>query len=109
MSEAQELPDIDEAIISALVNAVGATAFAEMRSRFVDDLCQQASLLKAACSTGDQDAVREAAHALRGAALNIGLARLADIAGRFEQGEPVNIAHLDAVLETGIDRLGAVA
>lgn len=109
MSDWREKPEIDTQTVSTLVGAVGESVFREMREQFVTDLTSLTASYARARAAGNDAEAQAAAHALKGAASNIGLLRLAALASRLESGETGDAAHLDAELGTALVRLeGAV-
>ena len=67
---------IDTVTIDALVAAGGPEVFDQLKAQFAADLRSLTAACHDAGCAGNQALVREKAHALRGAALNIGLLRL---------------------------------
>lgn len=109
MADWQSVPEMDEAIVSTLVEAVGADAFAAMKGQFIDDLKSLFLAYQAASSANDAQAARETAHALKGAASNIGLSRLGALAARLEAGESDEDGNLEPVFNASVQRLAEVA
>jgi HPt (histidine-containing phosphotransfer) domain-containing protein len=105
MSDWRDKPEIETQTISTLVNAVGVSVFRDMSKQFVADLVSLAARYRQARERGDEADARANAHALKGAASNIGLLRLAALASRLEAGETGEAVHLDAELETALARL----
>lgn len=105
MSDWREKPEIETQTVSTLVNAVGEGVFRDMRRQFVADLTSLAQRYARARTDGDDAEARAAAHALKGAASNIGLMRLSALAGRLEAGETGEAGYLDDQLQTAIARL----
>lgn len=99
--------EIDNAMIGGLVSALGAAAFEQLKSPFTADLTSLAASYLQARNEHDDAAARTAAHALRGAALNIGLNRLGHLAGTLEAGKHQDEAELEAVLATSLACLHA--
>jgi HPt (histidine-containing phosphotransfer) domain-containing protein len=101
--------EMDRGVIDALKGVVGDEAFAEMTKQFAVDLerLHQAYISARACS--DDRAAREAAHAIKGAASNIGLARLGMLAGLLESGNVDDEIELDPVFESALKHLNTNA
>ncbi|WP_417492450.1 Hpt domain-containing protein [Maricaulis sp.] len=96
---------IDTATIDALVAAVGPEVFDQLKAQFAADLRSLTAACHDAGCAGNQALVREKAHALRGAALNIGLSRLGHLAGALERGETADAAELQPVLDGALSAL----
>ncbi|WP_323761984.1 Hpt domain-containing protein [Maricaulis sp.] len=109
MSDWNEYPEIDPAIIRNLVDAVGMYAFSGMRSQFVTDLRSLTQAYHDAFARSDLADARASAHALKGAASNIGLVRLGAIAGELEREATDPGSDLDAILDISIARLEAAS
>jgi len=109
MSNWEQVPELDEAIVSTLVAAVGQDAFAAMKGQFIEDLRALCLAYQAAYEACDEAAAKSTAHALKGAASNIGLARLGALAARLEGGETVDNESLSGVFESSIERLRGAA
>ena len=100
-------PEVDNGTVSALVAALGAETFADLKTQFAVDLQTQAAAHLQARRDGDGSAARQTAHALRGAALNIGLTRLGHLAGALERGEHGDEDELATVLTRSVSGLMA--
>ncbi|WP_339743778.1 Hpt domain-containing protein [uncultured Maricaulis sp.] len=100
-------PKVDTSIVGALVAAVGPDTFAALKTQFAEDLQAQATAHLQARHDGDDPAAHQAAHALRGAALNIGLTQLGHLAGALERGERGDEGELPGVLTVSISSLMA--
>lgn len=109
MSDWKSVPEVDETIISTLVAAVGADAFSAMKVQFIDDLRSLYAAYLAASEAQNADAARETAHALKGAASNIGLARLGALAASLEKGQTEDSTELPPVFEAALEKLDEVA
>ncbi|WP_203291347.1 Hpt domain-containing protein [Maricaulis parjimensis] len=107
MSEWQDQPELDMAAVSTLVAAVGKPVFDDMKGQFVADLSRLVETYGTAHSGGDDGEARAMAHALKGAASNIGLKRLAALAAELERGNDQHAAELTAVLEGSVRQLEA--
>lgn len=105
LSNWNEHPEIDTTIIRTLVDAVGMDAFSGMRSQFVSDLRSLTQAYHDAFARSDLAEARASAHALKGAASNIGLVRLGAIAGALEREATDPGGDLDAILDLSIARL----
>ncbi|WP_300556518.1 Hpt domain-containing protein [Maricaulis sp.] len=105
MSDWRSKPDLDDQIVSTLIAAVGSDAFMEMRGQFIDDLKNLHQAYKEEAGRGDAGAASQTAHALKGAAANIGLVRLSGLAAMLESGDTSVAADLDAVFETAVGSL----
>ncbi len=109
MSDWRNQPEIDPNIIQALTNAVGAEAFAGMRDQFVSDLRSLARAYQEALANSDEDQAKASAHALKGAAANIGLVQLSQIAAELERDAHDPGEALNAVLDRSISSLESVS
>lgn len=96
---------INAEIAGTLKAAVGAEAFAAMTEQFADDIESLVARLKSCLDSGDEQGGREAGHALKGAAANIGLQRLSALAHAFEAGEKSDQAALDGLLTESLQAL----
>lgn len=105
LSDWNEYPEIDLTIIRALIDAVGIETFSSMRAQFVADLRSLAQAYHEAFARSDLAAASASAHALKGAAANIGLVRLSAIAGSFEQEATDPGPSLDTILDMSIASL----
>ncbi|OLF81121.1 hypothetical protein AWH62_00130 [Maricaulis sp. W15] len=109
MSNWQDHPEVDPTIIQGLIDAVGHDAFSGMRDQFVTDLRSLAEAYKQAHAGADFDQARAHAHALKGAAANIGLVQLSVIAGQLERDGSDPGSDLAAILDRSIVRLEAAS
>lgn len=109
MSDWRNTPEMDPEVVNTLVSAVGKDAFAAMKVQFVEDLRSLYTAYEAAHANQDSEAARQTAHALKGAAVNIGLKQLGALAAALEAGETSDVSHLGAVFADSVDRLEAVA
>lgn len=109
MADWQSAPEMDETIVTTLVDAVGAETFSAMKGQFIEDLKSLLIAYEAAVAASDDKAARETAHALKGAASNIGLARLGALAACLEAGDRSDDAQLNTVFEASVERLAATA
>lgn len=105
LSDWNEHPEIDTTIIRTLVDAVGMEAFSGMRAQFVSDLRSLVQAYHDAFARSDLAEARASAHALKGAASNIGLVRLGALAGSLEREATDPGSDLDTILDTSIARL----
>jgi HPt (histidine-containing phosphotransfer) domain-containing protein len=105
MTDWKTIPELDEKIISALKSAVGVEPFYDMSKHFAEDLSNLCVAHGDARGRNNADAAREAAHAIKGAAANIGLTRLSALAGNLEAGDQTDADQLDAVFGSGISKL----
>ncbi|MHA6287662.1 Hpt domain-containing protein [Maricaulis sp. CAU 1757] len=105
MSEWQQQPEINDAIVDGLIGAVGADVFRSMTEQFADDLCSLASKYEQARAGGDRAEAQSAAHALKGAAANIGLQRVSALATHLEAGDMHAADQLKPVLDQSLQRL----
>tara|TARA_R110000868_G_scaffold6550_2_gene36973 strand:- start:43960 stop:44337 length:378 start_codon:yes stop_codon:yes gene_type:complete len=103
----REAVELETRTIDSLISAVGPEVFASLKTDFVVDLRGQSVAYRGARSAGDDVLASESAHALRGAALNIGLYRLGGLAAELEGGERKDEDLLEEVLETSLARLMA--
>lgn len=107
MSDWRDQPEFDSSVVRTLIDAVGADAFAPMRKQFVTDLKTLGQSCQEALSRGDVEEMKSTAHALKGAAANIGLARLSAVAKHLEKGEVEVGPELVGVLDRSIECLEA--
>lgn len=107
MPDWRDEPELDMQVIATLVNAVGQAVFDGMKVQFVSDLTGLANACEDALGKGDMVAAKAAAHALKGAASNIGLVRLSALAAQVEQGNTESSHALETELETAIRSLNA--
>lgn len=105
MSDWQGKPEIDTAAVQALVGAVGENVFRDMRVQFEADLRRLVETYWIAVDRGDLADARATAHALKGAAANIGLMRLSALAAELEAHGDAAKDALDAELEVAVTRL----
>jgi HPt (histidine-containing phosphotransfer) domain-containing protein len=108
MAEWENLPELDETIISALKSAVGDEAFVGMAALFEDDLGKLCLAYREARNKESTDGSREVAHAIKGAAANIGLVRLSALAADMERGDFSTDLRLDEVYKSGMQKLKTV-
>ncbi|WP_300531169.1 Hpt domain-containing protein [Maricaulis sp.] len=102
MSDWRSKPDLDDQIVSTLIAAVGSDAFVEMRGQFIDDLKNLRHAYKEEAGRGDTGSASQTAHALKGAAANIGLVRLSSLAAILEAGDTAAAVDLDTVFEAAV-------
>ena len=109
MTDWQSQPELDGTTVSTLVAAVGAEAFNAMKQQFIDDLESLATRYLAAEERGDDAEAKACAHALKGAAANIGLQRLSALAASLESGDQAQAEALRPVLSASVDQLRQAA
>ena len=95
-------------IVNTLRSAVGADAFAAMAEQFATDLRNLEQSYAAARASQNETAARETAHALKGAASNIGLTELGALAANLEAGDTSQEGELKALLDASLDALSKV-
>jgi signal transduction histidine kinase/DNA-binding response OmpR family regulator len=83
---------IDPAAIDKALSAMPRPVLAEMVHEYLDQAPQTLARFRAALRDAQTDDLRNTAHAARGAALNLGLAAIADTAASLQEGA----AHLPA-------------
>lgn len=103
----REAVELETRTIDGLIAAVGLEVLSSLKTDFAADLRGQSVAYRGARTAGDDVLASESAHALRGAALNIGLCRLGGLAAELERGERRDEHLLDEVLETSLARLMA--
>jgi HPt (histidine-containing phosphotransfer) domain-containing protein len=108
MTDWREKPEIDTAAVQALIGAVGEAVFRDMRVQFVADLRRLVDTYWASLDRGETADARATAHALKGAAANIGLLRLSALAARLETDGDTEKGALNAELDTAVTRLREV-
>ncbi|GAB2510586.1 response regulator [Lysobacter humi (ex Lee et al. 2017)] len=80
-------PVLDEAVVTqlrALAEASDPALLAQIFGAFRSDTAQRLGLLRTAAAHADADLLRRTAHTLKGAAANVGAARLAATAGELD-------------------------
>ena len=107
MSDWQGQPELDMVAVSTLVAAVGKPVFDDMKGQFVSDLERLVSEYGEARARNDSEEAKALAHALKGAASNIGLKRLSALAADQERGELGDAAALPDVLDVSVRHLQA--
>ncbi len=106
---------LDEGRLETLVGVGGTDLLGNMVELFRDYSARQVELLEEAVARSDAQAVREAAHGLKGGSLNLGLVGLADLALAMEraggEGDVERAGHLlpavREALEAGLEALAA--
>ena len=109
MTDWRNAPEMDPEVINTLISAVGAEAFSAMKQQFIDDLRSLYAAYSEALSNQDDEGARQTAHALKGAAVNIGLRQLGALAAALEEGKSSEADHLGPVFQVSVDRLEAAA
>jgi two-component system, sensor histidine kinase and response regulator len=87
-SARSETPDgmtLDAAFLDALAHEIGPGGVAEMIEIFLSDAPARMTAIQRAMADGDIQTIRREAHALAGAACNVGLARLANAGGALQR------------------------
>jgi len=107
MSDWQTRPELDPTTVSTLVSAVGKPVFDDMKTQFVADLERLGREYAEARARQDEAEARSVAHALKGAASNIGLMRLGALAAELEQGNAELAGQLVPVLDSAVGKLMA--
>ena len=113
--EARKVEALDESYLRRLVDALGAAKVAELIARFPEDARAHRDQVMRGQAAGDLAATQAAAHALKGIAVSVGLAALAEASGAVEEvcraGQAERLAilsgRLDERLEEAIVRLCA--
>ncbi|MGE5478372.1 MAG: Hpt domain-containing protein [Bacteroidales bacterium] len=77
-------PLVDQAAQDDLADALGAEDFADLITRFFQQLPELTERIVTAMRAGDAVAVGKAGHTLKGAAINLGFVRLSADAHRIE-------------------------
>lgn len=75
---------LDRVVLAEVVGEVGLETFESLIDRLAEDVADYVTRIEAAGQAGDDDAVRAAAHTLRGAAAVFGATQLAACAGDIE-------------------------
>jgi HPt (histidine-containing phosphotransfer) domain-containing protein len=109
MNHWRDEAEMDQGVVDALKGIVGADAFSEMAKQFEVDLMRLYQSYQQARSESDECAARDAAHAMKGAASNIGLTRLGALAGLLETGSMDDVGELGPVLTSAIEHLNTRA
>ncbi|HZV76630.1 MAG TPA: Hpt domain-containing protein [Candidatus Babeliales bacterium] len=81
---AEHLRDLDAVQLSKLRDILGSEQLSLLLATFRDDLQACLTKLRDGRDQGDAGKIRFAAHELKGAAGNVGAARLADVAARLQ-------------------------
>ncbi len=106
------LPLLDAEARADLADTLGADVFASLMRTFRQSLPTRMREIEQALADGDVQAGVKAAHSLRGAASNLGLARLAHLLDRLESGLKKNEDGMDAVfaamVEAAMDTIEAI-
>jgi HPt (histidine-containing phosphotransfer) domain-containing protein len=105
MDNWHDRPEFDGATVCALKNAVGDDAFAVMKVQFREDLERLRTAFLEARDNADPTATKETAHALKGAASNIGLMRLGALVGGFETDPSADSGDFVATFDSAIEHL----
>jgi TMAO reductase system sensor TorS len=105
--DAQE-PALDQAYLEELVAALGRPKVAEIVAGLADEARPHQARLEEAIRGGDLSAARDAAHALKGIAVNVGLPALSRLLGAIETAcearDPEPLGPLVARLAPAMDR-----
>ena len=109
MDNWRDRPEFDDQTANALKAAVGSDAYAGMTVQFCEDLERLWACLTEARERADDEVTRETAHALKGAASNIGLVRLGALAAAIEIGNTDDTHELDEVFNSALDHLKRAA
>lgn len=109
MSDWRSAPEMDPEVINTLIAAVGKEAFSAMKQQFIDDLRSLYGAYSEAHANDDSETARQTAHALKGAAVNIGLKQLGALAAALEAGDTSQADALGAVFAVSVDHLEAAA
>jgi signal transduction histidine kinase/CheY-like chemotaxis protein/HPt (histidine-containing phosphotransfer) domain-containing protein len=109
------LPVFDAGRLAALREVFGAEEFRLALSHIPDEAANCLSQMNAAVSAGDLDAVRKAAHSLKGMAGNFGATRLAAISRSIELESPAidvvarTLRELEQIVEETCARIREIA
>ncbi|PCD03891.1 hypothetical protein COC42_06070 [Sphingomonas spermidinifaciens] len=116
---AAAIPVLDAAKLADLEATIGAANTDRLLAMMTDELGRAPGAIAGLIDAGEDEALATAAHALKGAALNVGAARVADIARRIERaceaGEPTEafapmlLAAADLTARAIAERHGALA
>ncbi|HLO75952.1 MAG TPA: response regulator [Magnetospirillum sp.] len=107
-----QLPLLDEEARADLADTLGDDVFAALMRTFQQSLPTRMREIEHALASGDVQASIKAAHALRGAASNLGLARMAHLLERLETGLKKGETGMDAIfaamVEAAMDTVEAI-
>ncbi len=95
-------PLLNEQFLSDVITATSTAIMRQIADTFWDAAADLTTQLETACARNDPSARKLAAHTLKGAAGNVGGARLAELARQLEDAEPSDAAalvtHLGAII-----------
>jgi histidine phosphotransfer protein HptB len=97
-----ERPVLDHAVL-AEIRSLGADFLDEIVAVFVVDAAARLARLHAVCTAGAGDAIRKEAHGLKGGALGVGAARMAEICSAIEQNAGTGRIAEAVALESSLD------
>lgn len=86
MTDALDAPLVDRSTLEPIIEAAGAETMARVLDAFWAQSEPMMNAVAEACETRDAEKLRHAAHDLKGAASNVGAARVAAIAAAMEPG-----------------------
>ncbi len=101
---------IDTSMLNILKNTLGDQGFSACQEEFAVELHHLVRTYQKLRIEGDDSSACEIAHALKGAAMNIGLMRLGQLAGQFERAlssgqAPDDEENLSETLDEALDAL----
>lgn len=109
----QQVPVVDDVVIERLralrdqVARPGEDVLGELLALFVNDTRVRIRAIRTALAEDNGEARRQAAHALKGSAGNVGARRVAEVAAFLEKGAPVaaDVDLLEGEVESAIAAL----
>jgi signal transduction histidine kinase/DNA-binding response OmpR family regulator len=104
--EAEEVSVIDQGRLDELLGILPPDVFAQMAEQFLDSADEYIVALEDGISSGDVEAARRTAHAIKGVALNFGAVGMAELAAGIETD--VREKGIDGV-RSAFDRLQGIA
>lgn len=100
---------LDQAVLDELRDATGEAFLAELIETFLTEAPGMIGELEQAADTGDQEALRRAAHSIKSNANTFGATALADLARDMElSGDSAGFTDLKAAFDQAAAALGAV-
>ncbi len=91
-------PLVDQMAQDDLADALGVEEFAELLGRYLDSVPAAIDKVAAAVAQGEAPAIASAAHAVKGAAANMGFVRLSAEAARLEKAAKAGETAVDGLL-----------
>lgn len=102
MSDAGATPLVDRGALDPIMKVTGPAVMSRIIDAFWATADEMVGAVRSAIASGDPDNIRKAAHALKGAASNVGAGRAARIAALMERASPEAVQVLFAQLEQAL-------